>query len=78
MNKYAACAGGSKPGADRIINVGMRDCGAIWQRGKGRAAFVGPLFTEPYLYENQSLLDGSQPGSIELIVRLVEWAGGFY
>jgi cysteine-rich repeat protein len=76
---FAACAGGIKPAATSIIDAQTQDCGAAWQTGGGGAVFLGPLYNEPYsLYANQAVLDGSQPGSIELLARSVEWAGGWY
>lgn len=83
---YAACGGGTRSNASTLLSAnGITDCGALWSLGAGRAAYLGPLFMEPYeypdgtpFYASRLLVDGSQPGSVELFTRVIEWAGGFY
>ena len=53
------------------------DMGAAWAVGQGRAVYLAPIYMEYYdTYDSELLLDGSQPSSVEMFNRAVEWAGG--
>ena len=53
--------------------------GGAWEQGSGRAVFLGPLYTESYpIYDTEPLTDGTQPDAIELLMRAIEWSGGWY
>jgi hypothetical protein len=68
---------GMKTGATALLTSGETTVGSSWTvQTNGRAVFLGPLFAENYgQYSHESLLDGTTPSAIELLVRSVEWAG---
>ncbi len=74
---YSVEAGGTKPTATTLLtNPAGAAAGAAWPRGLGRTVYLAPPYFEPWsAYTNENLLDGSQPSSIALVIRAVEWAG---
>jgi hypothetical protein len=68
--------GGIRAGATALATSGTTVVGAKWEVDAGRTVFLGPLFLEAHsVYANQYLLDGSQPASLEIFMRAIEWAG---
>jgi hypothetical protein len=53
----------------------MGDDGSSGERKRDHAALFNESFTD---YENENLTDGTQPQAIELLMRSIEWAGGWY
>ncbi|MBK9030729.1 MAG: hypothetical protein IPL61_05215 [Myxococcales bacterium] len=74
-NQWLPWGGGPQPGATGLLTVGGTTVAEAWTLGAGRSVFAGPMFVEDYgAYDNESLLDGTQAGSIEFFMRSIEWA----
>jgi hypothetical protein len=76
-NQYCPYGGGAKPGSTVLLTGGGQDVGEVWSLDSGRVVYLGPMFLECLVnYDNESLLDGSQPDATEILMRSIEWAGG--
>jgi cysteine-rich repeat protein len=77
---YVPYGSGAKAGAEVLLTSGGQTVGSAWTvQTNGRASWLGPLFNESYNdYLNENLTDGSQPQAIELLMRTIEWTGGWY
>ncbi len=74
--EYTPRGGGAKDGATVFLQAGGYDIGEAWEVNAGRAVYLGPLYFECQTsYINESLLDGSQPDAVEMVLRAIEWAG---
>jgi hypothetical protein len=75
-NQYVPWGSGPRAGATPLLTVGATTVAESWTVGNGRAVFSGPMFFEDYVaYDNESLLDGTQPSAIEFFLRSIEWSG---
>lgn len=64
-----------KAGATVIATAGANPVAESWTVGSGRVVFLAPLYFEARSsYPVQALTDGSQPNSVELLMRSIEWA----
>lgn len=76
-SQYAVWGDGAKPGATVFLSDGEHDLGEAWSVDDGRTVYLGPMFFEALQsYNNEDLLDGSQPDAVEIMLRAIEWAGG--
>jgi cysteine-rich repeat protein len=75
--QHSNYGGQAKNGATVFAETNGTDMGAAWTVGQGRVVYLAPIYMEDYnSYQNENLLDGSQPSALEMFNRAVEWAGG--
>lgn len=76
---YLPYGGGTKTGATTIAFVDATEVGAAWDYGLGRSSFVGVIYLGDYAsYQNQGLLDGTNPEATEFFMRTIEWTGQLF
>jgi MYXO-CTERM domain-containing protein len=73
--QYDNYGGGRRSGSTLLLTDGGTDAAAAWTLGAGRAVYLGPIYLANWGgYDNEALLDGSEPDAQELFLRAVEWA----
>jgi hypothetical protein len=76
-NQWLPWGNGPKPSATVILETSSYDVGEVMTVESGRTVYLGPMYMERYFtYDNENLLDNTQPDAVELFLRAVEWAGG--
>lgn len=72
---YLPYGGPEASGGIPLALVGTTDVAVALEQGSGRVVFNGMLHIDGAGYTNQSLTDGTNPGSLEFFLRCIEWAG---
>jgi hypothetical protein len=73
---FANQGDGTRVGATTLLTQDAVEMGAAWEVGAGRAVYLAPLYVESQAaYNNENLLDNSQPDAVMLILRSIEWLG---
>ncbi len=70
--------GSTTPNAGSTVLAlsGTTPVAEAWSVGSGRTVYLGPLYFESFpTYANQTLVNGTQASSVEMLLRAVEWAG---